>query len=275
MNSRSSRKFFLIVAVLLIESVFTLHPLPAHAAGPAEATPKSGTRPRPKYGPDATPLSAMSNGDYFRNNRAPDYWTLAPYYVPQVTERGCSAANLSMVLNAARVGMQLTAGDRLVTFQSLLEKYVDENYRKAVLGKTLFPGTNFSNQNLTRLLNEAARKLNVPNARPRAEFFGIDQADRAEGRRRLREALERNEKSADDYILFSFVQGTVTGDPEGGAHVATVGAYDAKKNLVLVMDPDREWYEPYWTPLDKLFDAVADPKSDSRKEAGWIYFKIR
>ena len=64
----------------------------------------------------------------------------------------------------------------------------------------------------------------------------------------------------------------LTGDPEGPAHVATVGAYDEKSRSVLVLDPDREWYEPYWTSVDALFEAIADPSSDSEKKAGWIVF---
>lgn len=228
----------------------------------------------PKYGPNATPLSAMSNLSYFQNNKASDYWTLSPYYIPQETARGCSAANLAMILNAARAGVKLASSDPLITFKTLIEKYAGDDYKKAVLGKKMTPGTNFSNENLARLLNEAVQKLNLPNARPHAEFSMIDQNNLPKSRKQFMEALKQNEKSDDDYIFFSFIQGGLTGDPEGGAHVATVGGYDAKKNLVLVMDPDREWYEPYWAPADKVFEAMSNPRSDSRKEAGWIYFKV-
>jgi hypothetical protein len=87
--------------------------------------------------------------------------------------------------------------------------------------------------------------------------------------------LVKNEKSADDFIVLSFVQGILTGDPEGMlAHVAPVGAYDEKKHLVLVMDPDRKWYGPYWSPEDKVFDSIADSRSDA-DHPSWIYVKIK
>jgi hypothetical protein len=102
----------------------------------------------------------------------------------------------------------------------------------------------------------------------------VDLKDKERSRKEFFAALEANEKSSDDFIFFSFMQGALTGDPEGGAHVATVAGYDSKNKLVLVMDSDREWYEPYWAPRDVLFDSIADPKSDS-KHPGWIQAKIK
>ncbi len=228
----------------------------------------------PKYGPKAKPLSAMTNLQYFQKNKAPDYWSLSPYYLPQETGRGCSAANISMILNAARVSTPLSSADELITFKTFTEKYADAAYKESIYGSVMPTGENFSNKNLTRLLNEAAQKLKIPSANPSAEFFEVNQKDLKKSRQLFTEALKQNEKSADDFIFFSFIQGKITGDPEGGAHVATVAAYDAAKKLVLVMDPDRQWYEPYWTSEDDLFDAISDPKSDSRKEAGWIHFTL-
>lgn len=226
----------------------------------------------PKYGPNATPLSANSNRAYFQKKDAPDFWALIPYYVPQDTGRGCSAANIAMILNGARVGMPLASSDELVTFKSLLDKHVDKKYAATIRGKGLTTGTTFSNTNLTKVIKAAAASLKLSNAS--AEFTEVDQKNLKASYERFLEALKLNEKSAKDFIFFSFTQGKATGDPEGGAHVATVGAYDEGKGLVLVLDPDRQWYEPYWVPVDKLFEAISDPKSDSEKKAGWIHFKV-
>lgn len=231
----------------------------------------SDAHAEPKYGPKVKPLSARTNIEYFKKNDAADYWALSPYYIPQETPRGCSAANLSMILNAARVGMPLTSSDELVTFKSLTEKLTDAPYSESINMKSVTTGENFSNKNLARLITEAAQKLKLNAAS--AKLSIVDQADLKKSKREFIEALKQNEKSVRDFIFFSFMQGKVTGDPEGGAHVATVAAYDAKKNLVLVMDPDRQWYEPYWVSADDLFEAISDPKSDSRKEAGWIVFQ--
>jgi hypothetical protein len=231
--------------------------------------------PLPKYGPDAVPLSARTNVEYFQKNPAPDYWTLSPYYIPQLTKTGCSAANLSMILNAARVGMKLTADDKLVTFNGLTEKYASDPYSSAIQGKTPPTDGVFANRNLAKVLKEAAEKLKLPSGKLKVDFHEVDQKKPGREYKSFVSDLKKNEKSANDYMFFSFVQGKVTGDPEGEAHVATVAAYDAKKDLVLVMDPDREWYEPYWTPSKKLFEAISNPASDSEKRVGWIYFTVR
>ena len=235
----------------------------------------SSTFALPKYGPKAKPLSAMTNLQYFQKNKAADYWALSPYYLPQETPRGCSAANLAMILNAARAGTPLTSDDQLITFKSFTETFADDRYHDAIYGKALSPGENFSNKNLTRLLNSASEKLKIPGKQPHAQFNEVDQKNLKNSKEQFLEALKQNEKSSNDFILFSFIQGKITGDPDGGAHVATVAAYDEKNNLVLVMDPDRDWYEPYWTSADDLFEAINDPRSDSRKEPGWIYFQIQ
>lgn len=178
-----------------------------------------------------------------------------------------------MLLNTVRGAKSLQSDEELITYKSFVENYTDPAYKAAVSGATRTPGENFSNKNMTRLFAEAAKKLKKGIAPTQVEFFQVDQNNVEKSRAAFLKALRENEKSADDFIFFSFVQGQVTGDPEGGAHVATVAAYDEKPGLVLVLDPDRQWYEPYWVSANDLFESIRDPKSDSRKEAGWIYFK--
>jgi hypothetical protein len=234
----------------------------------------------PKYGPDAKPLSAQTHSAYFRENPATDFWRLIPYYIPQSTPSGCSAANMTLLLNAARSHGPLTADDKLLTFESFARDYAgDADYTKAILGGkkallTLMTKKPLANANLAKVLGNAARKLGISSS-PAVQLRVIDQADRVRARADFEKALAENEKSSGDFIFFSYMQGRITGDPEGGAHVATVAAYDAKTKSVLVLDPDREWYEPYWTSVDALFEAIADPASDSRKESGWMVFRAR
>jgi hypothetical protein len=39
--------------------------------------------------------------------------------------------------------------------------------------------------------------------------------------------------------------------------MAPVAAYDAEKRRVLLLDPDREWYEPYWVADETLLAGLA------------------
>jgi hypothetical protein len=241
-----------LVAALIL---FSLH---AHAA--------------PKYGPNAVPLSRQTNTDYFRRNAAPDYWTLSPYYLPQPTGTACSAANLALVLNGARSSRDLKSDEKLLTVESFAKDYADPAYAAVVMRTGLFDRSQVTNRNLAKVLTAAAGKLGLKGAR--AEEVEVDLKDLGKSRQRFRESLRENEKSADDYLVLTLMQGTLTGDPEGQAHVVTVGGYDEKRGLVLILDPDREWYEPYWSPVDRVFDAVSDRRADGR-HPGWIHFRVR
>lgn len=228
----------------------------------------------PKYGPNAQPLSRRTNINYFQRNPAPDFWSLMPYYLPQPTGRACSAANLTLVLNGARSSRDLKSDDKLLTIVDFVKNYTDEAYEKAVLGDGPMERGNVTNKNMARLLNLAVEKLKIKEKGTLATVVDLDTENEAKGRKAFVAALKENEKSADDYIFISFVQGVLTGDPEGGAHVATIGAFDEKRGLVLIMDPDREWYEPYWAPVDKVYDSIKDPRSDGI-HPGWVHFKVR
>ena len=74
----------------------------------------------------------------------------------------------------------------------------------------------------------------------------------------LRQALATNEASDQDIVLVYFNQGVLTGDWDG-PHISSIAAYDQEAGQVLIMDVDREWYIPYWTPDTKLLQAMLRP----------------
>jgi hypothetical protein len=203
-----------------------------------------------------------------------------PYYIPQETPTGCSAANITMILNAARskkasLKADWKSDEKLLTFQSFAKDFTgDSKYSRAILGKFFIPGKQFANSNLARVIENASKKMGLHTQGASVVFHEIDFNNKAEGKKRFLAALLENEKTDQDFLFFSYIQGKVTGDPEGGAHVATVGAYDQKTQSVLIFDSDREWYEPYWTSVDTLFEAIADPASDSEKRVGWIRYQL-
>ncbi len=53
-------------------------------------------------------------------------------------------------------------------------------------------------------------------------------------------------------------QGVVTGDWDGPP-TSPIGAYDAERHRVLIMNVDRKWYVPYWTSDEKLLEAMLRP----------------
>lgn len=229
-----------------------------------------------KYGPKAVPLSLNTNPTYFKKNAAPDFWALIPYYVGQETKSGCSAAAFTTTLNAARTVKGLTSDTPLVTFRSLAEKYTDDRYKKTILGGfslEKFDRSNVAIKKHWEVLKIAVHNLGLENEGTQIDLHVIDPKNLNASRKLFHEKLIENEKSANDFIIINFLQADLTGDPEGPGHVAVIGAYDAAKKLVLVLDPDREWYEPYWSKEEDVFQAVIDPKSDP--SPGWIYYRVR
>ena len=86
----------------------------------------------------------------------------------------------------------------------------------------------------------------------------------------LRAILAENERSAADLVAVNFLQSGCTDDAPAG-HIAPVGAYDEAGRRVLILDPDREWYEPYWVADDTLLRAMAaiDPLTGRARGLIW------
>jgi len=119
---------------------------------------------------------------------------------------------------------------------------------------------------LARFAQESFRKNGFPSAR--AEAVRLDPRD-PQSLARLRRDLEANEASASDFILVNFDQKVLTNDTSVG-HIAPIGAYDAARRRVLVMEPDREWYEPYWVADQRLLEAMATIDGETGLLRGYV-----
>lgn len=224
-------------------------------------TTTSVAQAKPKYGPEATLLS--KSHEYVSKNAAPDFWAMIPYYLPQQTGSACSVASVAMIVNAARSGQELTADDELVTQNSLLKRVNDEEWTKAVGDK----GGGRSLDQLGPLVERSLKAYGFKNAR--AEVVHVDDESPAT-QKKLHDALVANEKGTGDFIILNFVQGVYTGDADVG-HIAPLAAYDVKKKRALVMDPDREWYEPYWVSESTLLKGMHTTDKGEGKFRGYIW----
>lgn len=219
---------------------------------------------KPKYGSQAIPLSQLN--EYLRK-QAPDYWALAPYYAAQFNERACSVASIAMVLNAARRGWGLSSDEPLITQTTLLEKVKSLRWNEAILSKKRV--RTLSLDEIGDLLKKSLQAYGIKGS---VEVFHADDT-LSETQRRLHQALVQNEKSGNDFLIINFIQGIYTDDAIVG-HLAPIGAYDAKRKQVLVMDPDREWYEPYWVSEGTLLKGMATIDRDWDRNRGYIWVKI-
>jgi hypothetical protein len=221
---------------------------------------------RPKYGAQAVRL--QDDRSHVREREAPDFWALLPYYLPQPTDSACSSASVAMLLNALRAGQALGADEPLVTHDGLLERAGDAEWTRAVR-----PGGEGSS--LDQLGRRIERSLGAYGlAGYRVEVVHTPDASAA-ALARLREALTANEVSRTDFVLANFLQSELTGDPEGAVgHIAPIAAYDAVRRRVLMLDPDRTWYEPYWVSDEVLLRGMSTRDADGGGQArGFVWIR--
>jgi hypothetical protein len=212
------------------------------------AGPLAGSEAKPKLGPDAVPITREAG--YLQSAPAPDYWKLSAFYVPQFTTSACSIASVAMAINFAR-GLPEDSEEPIVTQKALLEKVADAAW--TARGAEGGDGVTF---------DEFLGVLEASLESYKIHGYGIEvirprTAD-AVALARVRAALAANEASDHDVILIYFNQGVLTGDWDG-PHISPIGAYDQGTHRALVMDVDREWYVPYWSPDTKLLDAMLKP----------------
>jgi hypothetical protein len=233
----------------------------------AVASAAEKTSVQPKYGTHAVRL--FHARDYLRENEAPDFWAIMPYYVHQFSERACSVASATMVVNAARAQAELSAADELITQGMMMRRVAYPRWHDAIQEG----GDGVTIEDLGGYLTEALRRFSpdeyeVDAVRVKPNDPGL--------RERVRKMLIENEASDDDFVLVFFWQATFTDDPEGKTgHVAPLAAYDEENDRALVFDPDRDWYEPYWVPLDTLVAGMARTDPETGRPRGYIWVRKR
>ncbi len=209
----------------------------------------AAAEPHPKYGPKAMPL--MGDHQYFREADAKDFWSLIPFYVPQMNEYSCSVASVAVVLNAivkSRDGVPDT--ERNITQGMILDSVRDVPIRKLV-SKQGLKGRHGVTLAELRTVAEQTARIHGVRAQVTAHSF------RNRPREELQAILQANEEDPRDFLMAHFVQDDLTGARGGPyAHISPIGAYDVKTRRVLILDVDRDWYSPYWVSDEDLLTAM-------------------
>ena len=229
---------------------------------------------KPKYGPTKTPVATTlaASHEYLQSSQraAPDFWAMIGYYAPQITDSACSVASVAAVLNGARAFVAKTADDKLITQAALLEKNEEWKARisKEGWGEKKAHGTSLD---FLRDLTESAFKANgFLNVEVKAVHVR-DQSPKT--LKAVHDALVENEKSAQDFIIANFNQKNYTDDADAG-HISPVGAYDAKKKRVLILDTDRDWYEPYWISERAFIEGMNTKDNEKNDYRGFLVIKL-
>lgn len=206
--------------------------------------------PLPKLGPNA--VSVTEDYAFLRSAEAPDYWAFAPFVKPQFTTSACSIAAVTAAVNGLR-GLPANSEDTVTTQPEMLELVARADW--SALSAEGGDGVKFDQ--LAEFTQAAVSAAGMEGATVEA-FKPADNS--AASLDAVRQMLAGNEASASDALLLYFNQGVVTGDWDG-PHVALIGAYDAARDRVLILEVDQEWYVPYWTPTPVLLEAMLKPTS--------------
>lgn len=206
---------------------------------------------QPKLGPNATPMTVDTT--FLRSAPAPDYWAFAPFVKPQFTTSACGVASVTAAVNGLS-GLPAHAEDTVMTQPDLLEAVGDAHWSE--ISAEGGDGVMFDD-----LVTYGTAALTVAGL----DGYGVTSFQPVDASvttlDTVRNWLILNEKSSDDAMLVYFNQGVVTGDWDG-PHVSVIGAYDAAKDEVLILEVDQEWYIPYWTPTTVLLEAMLKPTSE-------------
>lgn len=225
----------------------------------AEALPNNQALPR--YTPGV--ISIIQDHDYIQTHDAPTYWKISPFYLSQLTDASCSLAAATMVINALRIPQIQYANQKLTTANSVLHSAAhrwENDVKQGGDGVTL--------DQFVSLLKQAMKANHILPIKMEVIHVtkGKDVA------KRFHQALVEGEKTGRTFIIVNFDQKFVSGTESAG-HFAPVGAYDINKKRVLLMDPDRELFEPYWIPEQRLLDSMKTQDSEKNKNRGFLIIK--
>lgn len=214
----------------------------------------------PRYAPWLTPLA--DDPEHLRRAPAPAFWRLIAHHAQQINDCCCGLATAAMLVNGLRGSAGLAAGEPFATQASLLAALDDPRWTAAV-GADGGPGLRLTE--MAALLADSFRaSLSSPPAIAAVPVTAASAAALA-GFRAALAALERGRL----LLSVNFHAGAVVGAGDYGHH-SPLGAYDAARDRVLVLDVDRAWYEPYWVPAPKLLAGMATVDRRAGTPRGYI-----
>jgi hypothetical protein len=219
-----------------------------------------------RHSPELIPLRL----DHVYLRGAPDsaYWSIAPHVIQQATESSCSLATAVMLLNAVRGREGHLRHTGPVSESSLLDKLGDEAWRAA----TAQDGSGLSLTEFAAALERALARYECDGGW-RVEIVPVTDSEAAiDG---LRAALTEIERDGTGFAAANFHLDLFYGDGVDVGHFSPIGAYDAARDLVLILDVYKQDYEPVWAPLPRLAGAMATPSRKTGEPRGYTLVRRR
>lgn len=219
-----------------------------------------------RHSPELIPLRA----DHAYLRGAPDsvYWSIAPHLIQQATDSSCSLATAVMLLNTVRGCEGHLRHTGPVSEDSLLDTLGDEVWRTSVAQD----GNGLS---LTEFAAAMERALSSYECATSWSVTIAPVTDAAAAATDLRGALMTMETGGAGFIAANFHLDLFYGDGVDVGHFSPIGAYDAARDLVLMLDVYKKDYEPVWAPLPRLAKAMATQSRKTGEPRGYALVRRR
>ena len=213
-------------------------------------------------------LSPLSRDHaYIQQNPAPAYWALSPYLIHQHTDASCSLATATMLLNGARAIEGHARIGAFVSEHNLLERMADAAWKKEI---TPPDGNGLSLVELKERLSRALTLYALSGWRVEHCTVSADDDATAAAFRAHLVAMERD---ADRLIAGNYHLATTYGDDWDVGHFSPIGAYDATKDRVLLLDVWKADYEPCWVDLKRLLKGMVPVSPVGKTSRGYLVLK--
>ncbi len=220
----------------------------------------TGAVAKPKY---VSGIETLSHShQYIRDHDALTYWRISPYYISQRNETSCSLASATMVVNAARSNQPLAENEPLATQNGVLRRVKSDEWSNGVAAD----GQGVTLEQLSVFMAKALEAYGVHKFNIKVVHL---KNDSKENQSILHTALMESEKTGRTFIVANFNEKFFAGATNEG-HFAPVGAYDAQTRRVLIMDPYRKLYEPYWVPEKLFLESMATLDNEARAYRGYL-----
>ena len=216
------------------------------------------------HSPDLIPL--RNDHAYLRGAPESAYWSIAPHLIQQATDSSCSLATAVMLINAVRGREgQLRIGEP-ASEASLLDKLGDAFWRMSV-------AQDGNGLNLTEFAPAMERALSSYECAGTWNVTIAPVTDAEAAASDLRAALIAMENGAAGFIAANFHLDLFYGDGVDVGHFSPIGAYDAARDRVLMLDVYKKDYEPMWAPLPRLAKAMATLSRKTGEPRGYAVVK--
>ena len=210
-----------------------------------------------------------------KNRAAVKLKYLLQSYVPQLNRYACSAASVTMIINAIHRRNGVKENFQPITQQELLNTVDTVHWKERLSQKGYNGGHGVTLADLKIICKEALNAYEISYETVDVLNLNETMPDLIAQKRQVHRQLIQMSASGHEFILAYFTQGELVGE-WFGSHISPVGSFDPQRQTVLVLDVDPEVNGCYRVSFDRFFNSlVGGNNTYHRRGGGWARIRIQ